>query len=158
MNEEDTIPPESLPIYKKGKEIYDVVKNICDLFPEENERLQDIKGQLLSDAAMLTVKVGGAEAGGLYDLKMEAAAFIRKAARDLLVQNHTLSMLGFKYTDYYNIVRDLIEEYRLLFINWVAGFDKWDYIIDRWGLFNPPGVGPFDKDPDDDIPFNMDDE
>jgi hypothetical protein len=33
------------------------------------------------------------------------------------------------------------------------GFDKWDYIIDRWGLFNPPGVGPFDKDPDDDIPF-----
>ena len=21
-------------------------------------------------------------------------------------------------------------------------------------LFNPPGVGPFDKDPDDDIPFN----
>ena len=51
-------------------------------------------------------------------------------------------------------IRDLIEEYRLLFIEWVAGFDKWDYIIDRWGLFNPPGVGPFDKDPDDDIPFH----
>ena len=31
--------------------------------------------------------------------------------------------------------------------------NKWDYIIDRWGLFNPPGVGPFDKDPDDDIQF-----
>ena len=42
---------------------------------------------------------------------------------------------------------------RLLLIDWVAGFDKWDYIIDRWGLFNPPGIGPFDKDPDDDIPF-----
>jgi len=54
----------------------------------------------------------------------------------------------------FQIVRDLIEEYRLLFIDWVAGFDKWDYIIDRWGLFNPPGIGPFDKDPDDDIPFN----
>ncbi|HNW57202.1 MAG TPA: hypothetical protein PLR88_09465 [Bacteroidales bacterium] len=52
------------------------------------------------------------------------------------------------------MVRDLIEEYRLLFIDWVAGFDKWDYIIDRWGLFNPPGVGPFDKDHDDDIPFH----
>jgi len=23
-----------------------------------------------------------------------------------------------------------------------------------WGLFNPPGVGPFDKDPDEDIPFD----
>lgn len=32
------------------------------------------------------------------------------------------------------------------------------YIIDRWGLFNPPGVGPFDKDPDDDIPFRGFDE
>jgi len=52
------------------------------------------------------------------------------------------------------MVRDLIEEYRLLFIEWVAGFDKWDYVIDRWGLFNPPGIGPFDKDPDDDIPFH----
>jgi hypothetical protein len=52
------------------------------------------------------------------------------------------------------IVRDLIEEYRLLFINWFAGF----YIIDRWGLSYPPGVSPFDKDMDDDIPFNADDE
>ncbi len=26
--------------------------------------------------------------------------------------------------------RDLIEEYRLLFIDWVAGFDKWDYVIE----------------------------
>jgi len=51
------------------------------------------------------------------------------------------------------VIRDLVEEYRLLFINWLTGFDKWDYVIDRWGLFNPPGVGPFDKDPDDDIPF-----
>jgi len=49
-------------------------------------------------------------------------------------------------------------EPRLLFIDWVSKFDKWDYVIDRWGLFNPPGVGPFDHDPDDDIPFNGADE
>ena len=71
-----------------------------------------------------------------------------------MVRQHSLDMFGFKYVEYYKIVRELIEEYRLLFIDWVAGFDKWDYIIDRWGLFNPPGVGPFDKDPDDDIPFH----
>ena len=49
------------------------------------------------------------------------------------------------------MVRQLIEEYRLLFIDWVATFDKTNYIIDRWGLFNPPGVGPFDVDIDDQI-------
>ena len=111
---------------------------------------------MLGDAALLTVKIAGAEAGGLYDLKMENAAIIRKAARDLMVSNHSLEMFGFEEVEYFDMVRDLIEEYRLLFIDWVAGFDQWNYIIDRWGLFNPPGVGPFDKDPDDDIPFNPD--
>jgi hypothetical protein len=152
--DDDIIKTEKLPIYRKGKEIFDMVIKITDLIAENNEYLMEVKSCMLSDAAQLTVKVAGAEAAGLYDLKMESAAIIRKAARDLIVQNHSLDAFGFEYVEYYQIVRDLIEEYRLLFIDWVAGFDRWDYIIDRWGLFNPPGVGPFDKDPDDDIPFH----
>jgi hypothetical protein len=155
MDEDQDFPrPEQLAIFKKGKEIFEVVNQICKLIPDDNQMLQHTKGQMFEDAALLSVKVAGAEAGGLYDLKMENAAIIRKAARDLMVQNHALEMFGFKEVAYFNIVRDLIEEYRLLFIDWVAGFDEWDYVIDRWGLFNPPGVGPFDKDPDDDIPFD----
>jgi hypothetical protein len=151
--EDDIVSPEKLPIYQKGKEIFDLIKRITDLIRENNEYLMDIKGCMLSDAALLTVKIAGAEAAGLYDLKMENAAIIRKAARDLMVQQHSLESFGFEYVEYYQMVRDVIDEYRLLFIDWVASFDKWDYIIDRWGLFNPPGVGPFDKDPDDNIPF-----
>lgn len=150
-SEPDITNPKNLPIFKKGKEIYEVVKKITELIPDENEELQDVKEFMLLDARLLSVKVVGAEGGELYDLKMEAAAIIRKSAKDLLVQNHTLKMFGFKEVEYYQIVRDLIEEYRLLFIEWVAGFDQWDYIIDRWGLFNPPGIGPFDHDPDDDL-------
>ncbi len=153
-DEDEFIDPKDLPIYKKGKEIFDVVHQITELIPEDNDRLQSIKGLMISDAAQLTVKVAGASHVGLYDMKMEAAAIIRKAARDLMVSNHSLEMFGFKEVHYFQIVRGLIEEYRLLFIDWVAGFDKWDYMIDRWGLFNPPGVGPFDKDPDEDIPFD----
>lgn len=152
----EEMTPKNLPIFRKGQEIYKVVKEIADLIPEENENLQDIKMQMLSDAAMLTVKVAGAEGGDLYDIRMQNAALIRKAANDLMIQNHSLKTFGFEYTEYFNIVRNLIEEYRLLFIDWVEGFDKWNYITDRWGLFNPPGVGPHDKDPDDDIPFNPD--
>ena len=158
MENEERIDPVTLPIFKKGHEIYEVVERICQLIPDDNERLQYVKADMLSDASLLMVKVAGAEAGELYDIKMEAAAIIRKAARDLMVQNHSLEMFGFEYVEYYDIVRRLIEEYRLLFIDWVAGFDKWNYIIDRWGLFNPPGVGPFTKDPDDDIPFDGIDE
>ena len=136
----------------KGNEIIDVVSKIADLIPEDSPKLQSIKDMMLSDAMTLVAKVRGAEGGDLYDIRMENAAIIRKAARDLMVSNHSLEMFGFKYVEYFDIVRELIEEYRLIFIRWVESFDQWNYIIDRWGLFNPPGVGPFDKDPDDDIP------
>jgi hypothetical protein len=157
-DETDPVNPKELPIYKKGLEIYEVVKTITDLIPEDNEMLQSLKGQMLHDAVLLTSKVAGAEGADLYAIRMECAAFIRKAANDLMVQNHSLEMFDFEYVEYFQIVRDLIEEYRLLFIQWVAGFDKWNYIIDRWGLFNPPGVGPHDKDPDEDIPWSPDEE
>lgn len=148
---------EKLQIYKKGEEIYELVSKIVDLIPENNEELQHVKSEILTDALLLMVKVAGAEAAELYDLKMEAAAFIRKAAHNLIVKYHALEMFGFEEVEYYQMVRDLLEEYRLLFIDWVAGFDKTNYVIDRWGLFNPPGVGPFDHDPGDDHPFNPDD-
>jgi hypothetical protein len=138
----------NLPIYKKGEEILEVVKQIADLIPEEDEHLGYVKNFMMEDAYMLTVKIAGAETADLYDLRMENAAIIRKSARDLMVQYHSLEMLGFEYVEYYTMVRNLIEEYRLLFIEWVAGFDKWNYTIDRWGLFNPPGVTPFDPEPD----------
>jgi len=154
--EEKDINPRELPIYKKGKDIYEVVRHICDLIPDDNKMLQHTKAIMLEDSMLLSVKVAGAIGGGLYDIKMEAATIIRKAAMELMIQSHSLKMFGFEHVEYYQIVRKLIEEYRLLFIEWVAGFDKTDYVIDRWGLFNPPGVGPFDDDPDDDIP--MDDE
>jgi len=154
FDNENEIDPRELPIYKKGWEIYEVVDQICQLIPEEDEMLGHVKSIMLEDAMMLTVKVAGAEAGQLYDIKMEAAAIIRKAALNLMIQNHSLEMFGFEHLEYFQIVRNLLEEYRLLFIDWVSKFDRWDYVIDRWGLFNPPGVGPFDHDPDDDIPFN----
>ena len=155
--EEKPVNAEDLAIYKKGKEILNVVFEITDLIPDDNEKLQHVKGFMLHDAMQLTVKVVGATAGDLYDIKMEAAAIIRQAGMSLKLQNHALEMFGFEEVQYFEIVRDLLEEYRLLFIDWVAGFDEWNYVIDRWGLFNPPGVGPYDKDPDDDIPFDPSD-
>jgi len=146
-------------LYRKGQEIYDVVRQIAELIPDDDPHLSFTKSIMLEDASLMCVKIAGAEGGDLYDIRMEAAAIIRKAANELMLQNHSLDMFGFEHTEYYQIVRNLIDEYRLLFIDWVAGFDKWNYMIDRWGLFNPPGVGPFDKDIDDDLPFNgFDDE
>ena len=149
FEEDDNTRIQHLPLFKKGEEIVELVRQITDLISDEDDHLQFVKEFMLEDAYMLTAKIANAEGGDLYDIRMENAAIIRKSARDLMLQNHSLEMFGFEYVEYYSMVRDLIEEYRLLFIEWVAGFDKWNYIIDRWGLFNPPGVGPFDVDPHD---------
>lgn len=158
MEEEKRVNPRTMPIFKKGEEILQVVQQIGEIIPEDNEILQSIRGQMFLDAAFLSVKVGAVANVDLYDIKMEAAALVRKAARDLMVSNHSLEMFGFKEVGYFEIVRELLEEYRLLFIQWVATFDPWFYEIDRWGLFNPPGVGPFDKDPDRDVSWDLDEE
>lgn len=135
MEEESDIKDyNNLPIYKKSEEIYEVVVRISDLIPDDDSDLAYVKGQMIGDVMMIQSKIAGAEAADIYDLRMENAAIIRKAARDLMVTNHSLEMFGFKEVEYYDIVRDLIEEFRLLFIDWVAGFDQWNYIIDRWEI------------------------
>lgn len=50
-----------------------------------------------------------------------------------------------------------LDTFRVLFAEWVNTFDCWNYHIDRWGLFNPPGINYDDIDPDEDLPFNPDD-
>ena len=138
-----------LPIFIKAVEIVDLVRRIADLIPEDNEMLNFSIRYILEDALIIPAKIAGAEGGDLYDIRMENAAIIRKAARNLTIQYHSLVEYGFEHAEYYLMVRQLVEEFRLLFIDWVAGFDRSNYIIDRWGLFNPPGVGPFDEDIDD---------
>ncbi len=140
-----------LPIFLKAQEIVDLVRKIADLVPEDDEMLNYSIRLIIEDAYIIPAKIAGAEGADLYDIRMENAAIIRKAARDLTVQYHSLVEFGFEHAEYYLMVRQLVEEFRLLFIDWVAGFDKFNYIIDRWGLFNPPGVGPFDEDIDDKI-------
>lgn len=129
-----------LPIYKKSQEIFDVLETITSLFPDDHDYLQSIKQNLLSDIMTIQAKICGAEAVKLYDIKMENATIIRKTARDIFVGGNTLEYFGFSDSKYYHLVRDLIEEFRILFIDWISGFNPKHYIVDNWGLFNPQGI------------------
>ena len=139
---------DKMPLYQKGQEIVELVRTIANLIPDGDDPLGYTKQLMLEDAYMLCAKIAAAEGGDLYAIRMENAALIRRAAHSLKLHIHSLRMYGFEHAEYYMMVRDKVEEYRLLFIDWVAGFDKTNYIADRWGLFNPPGVSP-DDDEDD---------
>lgn len=159
MNMSNLDNTDNMPIYQKAEQIFKLTEGLVQIIPTDNEILQETTVRfMLENAMIIPVKIVGAEAGDLYDLRMENAAIIRKAARELYVQAGSLRFEeSITDIDYIDLLRNTIDEFRLLFIDWVASFDQWNYIKDGWGLFNPPGVSAHDKDPDKDIPFNPND-
>jgi hypothetical protein len=155
-----------LSVYKKAEDIADIIDKLSLFINESIENnLEDAEllmaksyvDDIVGNSYLICAKIAGAEAVDLYDLKMENAAIIRKAAREISTNCSGLKMFDIQGFDYLNLLREEIELFRVEFAEWVKTFDPWNYIIDRWGLFNPPGVNYDDHDPDDDIPFNPDD-
>ena len=152
----------NFPLYTKTLEIYELVNKVSGLIENngdeddfDNHLLNEYKNQMNENALIISAKIAGAFPEDiLFDLKMENAAIIRKAARTILTATSGLKIVGFTDYDYLELIRNEIEEFRILFAEWVKTFDERNYIIDRWGLFNPPGVNYDDYDIDDDLPFN----
>ena len=158
--------PKKMPLFHKAMEIFEIVNHLADVVKDEIEKdsenyemvlTQNAIEHMRENASLIPVKIGGAINIELYDLKMENAALIRKAAREISVNCTGLNIVSIGETDHLKMLKDEIEEFRILFAEWVKTFDPWNYIIDRWGLFNPPGVNYDDHDPDDDIPFDPND-
>lgn len=146
---DDFFEYEKAPIYLKAMEIWELAHRIAEIASDSNSPikinrkqhvLREFSDFIIQDASILAPKVAGAWGSQFYDIKMENATIIRKAAQDLLLHLRALEMYGFKDVEYCELLRDEIEEFRILFAQWVQTFDPWDYVVDRWGLFNPPGV------------------
>ncbi len=159
---------EKSPLYLKAREIQKLVDSIVDVIYESDlEYETQVEGEIIDEninfmienSMLIPANIAGAFPEDLpYDLKMENATLIRKAARELLTDATSIESFGFKNIEYLDLLRKEIDEFRLLFAEWVKTFDPWNYMIDRWGLFNPPGVNFDDHDPDDDLPFNSSEE
>lgn len=144
------------PLMQKAMELVQLTLALEKLIPDNNEYLQSTSRFMLENAFLIPAKIAGAEGVDLYDLKMENAAIIRKAARELSVQAGSLRFeKNINANDYILLVRNAIDDFRLLFIEWIKTFDINNYIPDAWGLFNPPGVFPEDFYKDDDgLPYD----
>jgi hypothetical protein len=154
----------NLPLYKKSQLIYQLVESLVASLPENDDYLQDTKHFMREDAMMISAKIAGAEGGDLYSIRMQNAALIRDYAMHLYVQVGSLRMhKNFKELEYVQLIREELDDFRLMFIEWVANFDTNNHIWDEWGLFNPPGAIPpsevdsFDDDFDPSDFFDEDD-
>ncbi len=130
-----------LPIFKKAEQIMHLVNAFVEIVNESDNDLIKFQTEfLLENSMMIPAKISGAEGADIYDLRMENAAIIRKAAREIYVTVGSFEFLGLEDTDYIHLIRKEIDEFKILFRNWVKAFDPWNYILDDWGLFNPPGI------------------
>lgn len=158
---------QTLPVYIKAIEISDIAHNKMDFINEKIDKnlkefewvmAKDLVNWIYNNSLIIPTKIGGATSGAPYDLRMENATLIRKAAREIQVNCTSLKGFDLDISDYLNVLRDEVELFRVEFAEWVSTFDPLDYHIDRWGLFNPPGVHYDDEDPDDDFSFDSDED
>lgn len=156
--------PQAVPLMHKAMEIRELVDHILEAAPEakpvaqakisrKKKREEEFRREALKDqindmygaSILIPAKIAGAEGGDLYDIRMENAALIRKAARELVVGLRGLELFGYDEQPYFDLLRTEIEAFRKLFVAWVQAFDMNRFITDDWGLFNPPGVKPGDN-------------
>ncbi len=128
------------PLYKKAEEIDDTLKSISKLIPDTKVLLVFMNGLILKASGRITTNLIRAEESKRYDRKMYCAALIRGACLEVSGLGEEFRKRGFSDSKYFNIVDRLVEEFRILFLEWVASFDRSQFITDRWGLFNPPGI------------------
>ena len=125
-------------LYAKWQEVVFLLKGILvplmDKGEDDDSMLSHAAGDLYGDAHIVAVKIKSSEAAGIYTVRMENAAIIRKAAQGI-----TSGLLLFMEDDtvdenHIMVIRSEINAFRLFFIEWVNTFEK-DEFTDEWGLF-----------------------
>ncbi len=123
-------------LYGKWQEVVFLLKGILVPLMEnaDDTMLSHAAGDFYSDSHIVAVKIKSSEAAGIYTVRMENAAIIRKAAQGI-----ASGLLLFMEDDdidesHIMVIRDEINAFQLLFIEWVNTFEK-DEFRDEWGLF-----------------------
>lgn len=102
-----------------------------DMF--EKEMMEDHISMITGDALEVAVKIKSSEAG-LYIIRMENAAIIRKNAQYIKISTNSFMLEGQMEPQHRLIIREEIDKFKELFKVWVATFEK-DDCEDEWGLF-----------------------
>jgi hypothetical protein len=132
--QEERLRVENLPISKKGKDIFKTINSLLATIDEEKDMLH-YRDTLFEDIAIINAKIRGAEAGDLYTLRMENAVIIKIHARNIITTTSGLKMMKLGYKEHLDLLREEMEEFRVIFVEWVNSFDKSNDIPDDWGLF-----------------------
>lgn len=128
----------AMPLYQKAMEILDVTESIVDLLDKEEPMSEMHRQLMMEDAMIIGPKIAGAQAMDDYILKMENAVIIKIHVRSLLTHTASLKIEELVDVQYLQLLRNEIDAFRLLFLEWVARFEiDTTKEPDGWGLFVP---------------------
>jgi hypothetical protein len=122
-----------MPLMKKADEILHLTMAIVATIDEEKDVLE-VRNAMTENAYTLMPKIAGAEGNDLYSLRMENAVLIKIHARELLAQTSLCKAENLAETKDLFLLREAIEEFRVLFVEWINSFDKNNDIPDEWGI------------------------
>ena len=159
-----------MPVFQKSEELLQLAEVIAETL-KEDEKKEHLAAEILTNAMLIQVKIAGAEGGGLFSIRMQNAVLIKLAAHDLLNAVTFAAMVEINEEDYVELMRDKVEEFRLVFVDWIRGFDKTYDIPDNWAIRFDASTpeqekleqlmfdeDKFDADDLDDEDFNWDDD
>jgi|GEM_PF-2325960 len=136
----------TLPIFRQSVVILHLVEHIVEgiKLGDQNSSSQlkstprqPYTQQMMENAILIPSAIAAAHGVDLYDLKMENATLVRKAARELIQDSKGLLTSGYQDKEYLDVLAEAIETLRSIFLQWVQTFNSSQYINDTWGLFNP---------------------
>lgn len=109
-------PWEHMPLHKKAMEIKQLVDSIAEILleaemdyetVEEGEMIDNCFNFMVDNSLIIPAKIAEASSEDtVYDIKMENATLIRKAAIEIITDTYTLENFGFKDLEYLDVLRD----------------------------------------------------
>lgn len=127
-------------MYRQWNEVMIVLRAAIDSLKEPDkdsffskEHVDEFIATILGDAHEVAAKIRSSEAG-LYIIRMENAAIIRKNAQYIKISTNNFMYDGLMEEQHRQIIRDEVDKFRELFKKWVSTFEK-DDCEDEWGLF-----------------------
>jgi hypothetical protein len=124
-----------LPVMIQAVQLYDIVSGIVETFSSDDEISLHYKELMVSDVRKLRNRIIATEDTEHFSIKMENAVLVKVAAQNLLAQEAGLNLLNLADPSYLTVLRNEIEVFRLLFIEWTNSFDRSRDMDDGWNLF-----------------------
>ncbi len=123
---------DSFPVMIKAKEILALAETVASLWNDD----PPTTGSLLKFKSQdIISNIYEAEAEDFYSIRIEKAIIAKHAVFEL--KDHVVWGISYSHPEskaYLDLFEPLLEEFRVLFIDWIYGFNRFHDVEDDWQL------------------------